>query len=76
MKNEIAKEELPAKGELWGFRDESPWAIAKAVVEILDCEGEWVRYRMGDLFDDERMGIELFMEIYGRCENCHEKLLG
>ncbi len=55
----------PVKGEEWFFKPEGPWAPKKGSgVEILDVEGGWVRYRIGEVFPDERMKVWIFKSMY------------
>ncbi len=60
----------PEPGEVWQFvnRDESPWPKEKpdnhGLVEILDCQDGWVRYRINRAFPDERCKVSIFKYMY------------
>lgn len=58
----------PQPGELWEFvrEDKSPWDYDKKphVVCILDVKCGWVRYRLNEIFDDNRLEVEIFTKIY------------
>ena len=63
IKEESVKE--PVKGELWYLRNDSPWPDKDDKgVSILDCKEGWVRYKVGPIFDDERMMTDLFISCY------------
>jgi hypothetical protein len=59
----------PVSGEKWVFNafDESPWQTEtyKPVI-IIDVQDGWVRYDMGQIFNDERMRLKSFTRIYKR----------
>lgn len=57
----------PKPGELWTLRDDdSPWPHHQRcpTVKILDVMGEWVLYRHAQVFLDERMKLEMFVQCY------------
>ena len=60
--------DLPAKGEKWLLTSGDPWGSKYPPVTILDQKEGWVRYKMGTslAFNDERMELETFMDIYKR----------
>jgi len=60
------KKRKPQKGEEWALKgDGSPWPKGmEGLVEILDVKDDWVRYRIGSAFPDERMEIKYFLQCY------------
>ena len=61
---------IPKKGEIWmlkGYVDGDPFPIRDYFtvgVEILDYKEGWVRYKIGEIFDDERMKLNYFLFCY------------
>ena len=55
-------------GSKWGPINESPWPKPNSSVTILDVKDGWVRYDMGGVFRDERMGEDIFLMIYKEVE--------
>ena len=52
--------------------DGSPWDRKdRPPVQIIDAHGGWVRYRIGHIFEDERMELKMFLDIYE-----HKHLIG
>ena len=60
----------PVKGETWRMVPVhvDPWTPKKmAEVTIIDQKEGWVRYKFSDhIFNDERMLLRTFMDIYKR----------
>jgi hypothetical protein len=55
----------PKPGEIWfSFSDGSPWPKKGHDVTILDVKDDWVRYKTGPTFNDERMRMRSFLYIY------------
>lgn len=64
--------DAPSRGELWKFivKDASPWDFTGGMVaKILDVKDGWVRYSIGRPYEDERMEIKYFVEIYKKVED-------
>jgi hypothetical protein len=61
------KPELPKVGSLWGLanRNGDPFPSKKYPPSvILDVKDGWVRYRIGSVFNDERMELSSFLYVY------------
>lgn len=59
----------PTKGEHWRLKptkDDPFPPVAYDPVEILDVKNGWIRYKMGRIFPDLRMELEIFLHIYER----------
>ncbi len=59
--------EKPIVGEKWILQSRvgDPFPTkAETIVTILDVKAGWVRYEMNDVFNDQRMKIDLFMSCY------------
>jgi len=55
-------------GSKWVPINKSPWSKPFSSVTILDVKDGWVRYDMGGVFRDERMGEDIFLMIYKEVE--------
>ena len=69
--NRIVKPTPPEVGSQWQMiSNKGPWALENLpIITIRDVKDGWVRYRMGNsrfdfLFQDERLPIETFLNIY------------
>ena len=57
------KRRIPKQGELWTFKDDSPWPN-KFTVRILEVKEGWVRYWMSQDMDDNRLKLSTFISLY------------
>lgn len=64
---EASSEPSEPAGQRWRLvRNMGPWPDTKPpfYVTVLDVKDGWVRYRIGDLFSDERMPTDIFERIF------------
>ena len=59
----------PKIGERWEFKDNDrrgdPWGCqGRRTVDILDVKDGWVRFSMGDFYNDERLKMGSFLFCY------------
>jgi hypothetical protein len=57
---------VPKAGEKWRMPNKpDPWPQPdNPPVKILDVKDGWVRYRMNELFPDERKPMKDFLQLY------------
>lgn len=58
---------IPVKGQTWYIRaadSDVIWPRESPGVKIIDAKSGWVRYSIGQIFNDQRMPLDQFVSVY------------